>query len=487
MIDTFSPKLPDPASEGGFMLIEVLISAMLVALIAVGTFSGFASGTRASASERAHAQATVIAQQDEERLRGMTVTQLTQTGTSATPQTVAENGLCVEQVASAWSYCAGTSYAGQKYTATVFTVTSKAQFVTAAAANETFTCETSGGAADYIQTTSSVEWPSIGKHSPVSQSSLVAVPVSGALLVRVKNRENAPVAGATAELTATGATQITPSTGCVIFGGLAEETIKVAVSKGTWVDHNGNSPPPTQAKQVSPSALATAEFTIEAPGAINAKFVAQEKGKTVEALGDTFVAVQSEIAEGNDVAGSASTYKTSQELAGLFPFGLPSKPNPYTVYAGDCAANNPVTVTKGTPEAITQAPSAQVEPNGSTPVNIEVPLVNVIVYEGTETVHGSLDSKAEVKITNSECSSAKSNNLGKVPYEHKIPLTSQGELLDKYQPYAKKLKICVSEVVSGTRYKYTLEFPHVEKAGSNLSTIYLKNTANKTATGTAGC
>ncbi len=70
---TPEPELPKPGSEGGFMLLEVIVSALLVALIAVGTYSGLVSADRAGTGERASAQATVIAQQDEERLRGLSV------------------------------------------------------------------------------------------------------------------------------------------------------------------------------------------------------------------------------------------------------------------------------------------------------------------------------------------------------------------------------------------------------------------------------
>ncbi|HME01779.1 MAG TPA: hypothetical protein VKG38_01955, partial [Solirubrobacteraceae bacterium] len=90
-------------SQGGFMLLEVLISALLVGLIAVGTFAGFDSAGRARADERAHAQATQLAEQDEERLRGLTTTQLAQLGTDEAPYK-AENGICLEKVSNTYYY-----------------------------------------------------------------------------------------------------------------------------------------------------------------------------------------------------------------------------------------------------------------------------------------------------------------------------------------------------------------------------------------------
>src|SRR5271155_1991301 len=108
-------------SQAGFMLLEVVISALLVGLIAVGTLAGFEAAGKAGSDQRAHAQATELAAQDEERLRG---------GTETEPETKT------------------ASYSG-----TTFTITSSAQY--ASAAKESLSCETTGAAANYVQTTSS--------------------------------------------------------------------------------------------------------------------------------------------------------------------------------------------------------------------------------------------------------------------------------------------------------------------------------------------
>src|ERR1039458_3492536 len=146
-------------SESGISLIEVLISSLIVAVVAIGTFTAFDTAGRASTDQRAHAQAGQLAQQDQERLRGLTAAELSNFTT--TTQTEAENGLCVTEVAGRkWEYCSTTAFTGQKYTGTVFTVTSSARYVSAG--QETFACETTGGGANFIATTSSVRWPGLG-------------------------------------------------------------------------------------------------------------------------------------------------------------------------------------------------------------------------------------------------------------------------------------------------------------------------------------
>src|ERR1700734_4137504 len=59
----------ESAAESGVTLIEVVISALLVAIIAIGTLAGFDSAGRATTDERQHNQATLLAEQDEELLR----------------------------------------------------------------------------------------------------------------------------------------------------------------------------------------------------------------------------------------------------------------------------------------------------------------------------------------------------------------------------------------------------------------------------------
>src|SRR5271165_3336658 len=189
-------------SEAGFMLLEVVISALLVGLIAVGTLGGFDSAGRARADERAHAQATQLVEQDEDRLRGLTTTQLAQLGT-AEPRYEAENGMCLEKISSTYSYwnqastsfCEKTApFAGTTYTGVVFSVTSSAEF--ASAEKEKLTCETSGATADYIRTRSSATWPALGARPPVSESSVVSTSSGSDEEIKVENQDKEPVEGA---------------------------------------------------------------------------------------------------------------------------------------------------------------------------------------------------------------------------------------------------------------------------------------------------
>jgi Tfp pilus assembly protein PilV len=509
MIDTFLSKRSRPASEDGFMLLEVVISALLVGLIAIGTFSAFDAAGKSTAGTRAHAQATVIAQQDEERLRGLTTTQLAQLGSVETAR--AENGYCLEQASGAWhywskgstSFCENpTGLSGTAYSAAVFTVTSSASYVAAekGAEKAAFTCEKTGGAASYLQTTSSVSWPSLGTRPPVSQSGIVTVPTSGVLLVKVLNQNNEPLAGATVTVTGTGVntTQTTPAAGCVIFGGLPAETVEVDAFKSPWVDKQGKSPPAALPPiTITTTSVSEATFNIGEPGTIVAGF--ESNGTIVGVTGDTVYALQTEIKSPSDyVDGTAGEYASSValkgiETKGLFPFvkvGKPAEPAPYTVFAGDCEANNPAKVTE-TGEKIKDR-TAPVEPNLSTPVKVEVPAVNLTVYEGTSTTPVSALEGAEYAyITNKGCSAGTAQNYtGTVPYQHKVAIstgsgTLKGHLEPKYQPYAKELILCVTAKLStGKYYRNTFTIANTTKAGNSTEhKFYLKEAKTTEDTG----
>ena len=170
------------------MLIEVIISAMLIGLIVVATFTGFDVANRTTADERSHAQADAIAQQWEERMRGEQVSDI-----AALNKTFCVNDQGVEVAASA---PCPASVVGS--TGTIFTVATTGKFISNTSGASS--CSKESTSADYIQTTTTVKWPALGSRLPVSESSIVTPPVSGQLVVQDYNGPN-PVSGV--EVTAT--------------------------------------------------------------------------------------------------------------------------------------------------------------------------------------------------------------------------------------------------------------------------------------------
>jgi Tfp pilus assembly protein PilV len=428
-------------SESGVTLIEVVISAMLVAIIVVGTLTGFDSASRATTKLRQRNQATLLAGQDQERLRGMNITELGRLGVKTAP--IEQNG-------------------------TQFTIESSAQFVSAA--KEEFSCEASPATGDYIQTTSKVSWASLTKQNrepeAVTQSSLVPVPTSSSLLVNVRNQANEDVEGATVKVTGeSGATyeQTTPESGCVIFGALPDSKVKITGTKPGWINEQLETEPAATEAQLSTTSLVSKTFAIANPGSLRVEF--QSNGSTVGVQGDTVYVAHTGAPE--KLIGTVGTYSSTMTVPTLWPYqtaGSPPGPSPYTVYAG-CKEANPATISKG--EVTT--PAAQVEPAATTPVKVELPAVNVKVYEGTSSVPGALSSGAEAKLT--YCG-------GTV----RVMKTTAGALEHPYQPYATTIGLCVAQVIGGKFYKYSTTVANTARAGVTVPPIYMKDHSS-----TSGC
>ncbi len=148
------PRPPDPRSQDGFLLIEVIISAALVGLIVLATFSGFDVVNRLTAEQRRHDEAALLAAQSNELLRS---------DPSTTLDTLETNP--------------------HKYTRTVggtlFTVTQEAQPVNSSGnavgcnANEA-TAKTGAN----IRISSTVKWATLEKtgRPAVSQTSVITPP-----------------------------------------------------------------------------------------------------------------------------------------------------------------------------------------------------------------------------------------------------------------------------------------------------------------------
>jgi prepilin-type N-terminal cleavage/methylation domain-containing protein len=472
------------AQEAGMTLIEVLIASLIVAVVAVGTLTGIDAADHSTADTRSDAQAIQLAGQDEERLRGLTTTELEQFATTTT--TRAENGACLEQVSSAWHYWNQSSTAfcekptglsGTTYTGTVYTVESSAEYVAAEGSNPVLTCETTGGTASYIRTTSLVTWSATGTHK-ASQTSIVQVPTSNTLVVKVLNQNGEPVSGATVGVSdeSDNLTRTTPSTGCTVFGGLPGTTADVTATKSGWVNENEATAPPVLPVTVSKTATSEQKFTIGEPGEVTVRFL-EAGGSHAQATGSTFVVFQSKLESPTGfVGGEASKFVETVSLKDrtLFPFAKAS----YSVFAGDCESNNPQVVT-GTTEPTT----VLVPANGNPEVNVYLPKVSVTLYEGTSTTTPKVlaSSVEHAMIINPNCK-GKPERTGTVPYEHEVKFTN-GSLEQHFQPYASELLLCMV-VHKGSKY-FKLEPKFSNSSSAGISLTYYTEEAGVIKTETA--
>ncbi len=450
MIDTFRSKLSGPGSDAGFMLIEVMISAMLVALIVVATFNGFDVVNRVSADQRHHDQAAVLASQSQEQLR-------------SDPASALDT---LESIPHAYTRAVeGTTY----------TITQEAKPVSAS--GQSTGCnfnETTAQTGAYIQIVSTVTWPQISgtKRLPVKQSSLITPPTGSDLEVDVNNGASIPagVAGVTASAKfipaeSSGFDTIegtTGAAGCVVLTGIQATSATVAIAeKPGFVTPNGTLKVPTKEVTIAPNITTHYPVTYNEAGKITAEFT--YKGAPVSS--DTFVAYNVKIpAEPKFEVGSPSfeyitgsgeeeeykalttTLSTSATTAhgakfpggNLFPFS-----EKWQVYAGDCPANSVESVTAAT-EKIAN-PTVVVEPGRNPTVKVPLSHLTLNVRKGS-TLKPSAETEPlskKVTITDTACSSAAApNNAFAANLKHLQTVNSEGHLPNPYQPFG-KYELCL--------------------------------------------
>ena len=230
-----SSALPSPATrasrcgplrrlaspEAGFTIIEVLISALMLAFIAAAAATAFIGSAHASGYERLRADAQALAQQDENRLRGLTIDQLSNLSQTLAPVTL---------------------------DGTQFTVKETGEYVS----DSTGTPSCTNPSADYLQTTSTVTWTNMATHPPVVVTGLQTPPVGstnpthGTLAVSVINAAGSGSSGMNVTINngATPISQPTANGGCTLFGDLPQGTYSVSIAPpiGTYVDGQTGQP-----------------------------------------------------------------------------------------------------------------------------------------------------------------------------------------------------------------------------------------------------
>ncbi len=337
------PVKPGLRAERGFALIEVMVSAMLVALIAVGVFAGIDGPGSVAGTDQARAIAASLAQQDQDRLRALPSNTLA--SYSAGPRSVAEGDV-------------------------TYTVASSAQWV-ADSRSPSSSCTSVPTSADYLRITSTVTWPSLGSGQPVSVSSLVAPPASsvtsrGNIVVQLQDQAANPVTGVPVTITDTKTNQntgpvATDASGCAFFGYLPTDTFNASFQKTGYVDWNGSSAPTITGLTAPLGATSLKTYPYAQASQANVSFV-DSNNKPVSTQSVTFN--NPSLATGAltpfTVGGA-----TSKTITGLFPFTTG-----YSVYAGGCTADDPGSSNRAT---------IAVTPGGSSPVTVIEPDLQLVI------------------------------------------------------------------------------------------------------------
>jgi Tfp pilus assembly protein PilV len=379
--------------DAGFGLIEVLVTALVVLILAAGTFATFDASGHATGLAKARSTALTLAQQDQARLRAMPLADLTNLHGAVTKQKACDHagGNCV-----------------------TYTVTSDADWVKDGQGVQS--CTQAGAGFDYLKITSAVTWPSMAGRSPAKEESLVTPPVGtfgpgeGALAVKVVRADGVTgVPNVSVALSGTkNESGITNSAGCVVWGLLPSTgTYTVTASAANFIDVNGN-PTITQAAGVTEQALTTVTVLYDQAASANVSFFSKVNttAQTFPEKVDRVTVAQPKLTAVRSF-GTQGSPASSVALPGLFPFGAGSPGGPYQVYAGDCPGQAPA--------AQTPSDTLQFLPNltagGSASAQLQLPAfdfkvrvaTNATTYRGGNNGAGMRDAIAtdnvQVKVT----------------------------------------------------------------------------------------
>jgi Tfp pilus assembly protein PilV len=355
-----------PHGEDGFALIEVLVSALVLAIVAAGVLALLQATTRSSAAERRHAEAYALAQEDQARMRSLRLSSLNRL---TEKNTITLNG-------------------------SSFTVESAGVFVNNTK-GEPSSCTSGQTAADYVRITTSVSWP--GSSQPVVLQSIVSPssgsldPNHGTLVVTTKNAKGTAIAGV--GLSGSGAgtfSGTTDSTGCAYFADLPAGNYSVTPTASALVGRDGE-PPHAEPIGVVASGSNTLGLEYDYPASFSAEFQNRiGSGLTFEAAKVDSLFVFNSL--GSHAYWTATKARELLLKAGtVFPFA-----SPVSIWAGSCESNNPGTgAGQG---SLTLQPGEEVK----TPLKLQVPALEITVKNGSTAIGG-----ARVTISDESCKDSK--------------------------------------------------------------------------------
>ena len=344
-------------SQAGFTIIEVVVASVMLTLMAGAVATALISTADFSGDQRRRSQADEIAQQDQERLKGMTIKALSglsqQRCVSDAGAVVVANGPCTG---------AGNNY----------TVTSTGKFLSNTG---TSSCASSGaGAAAYVLIHSEVDWTG-NVRPPVSQESLITPRPGGTILADVIDQDSNPLQGATVTVyhdSKDTASATTNGEGCAIFTSLGSPAYFVFASKSGYVSPDGVD------YVVGGTSVSTGtSFPVPNPlqigqaGAVTANFTTTVGGTTYSGQTAPSIAwFNAGMSASKNFTPSTVPSATISSQPKLFPFNNGTAgvyTDNYTVWAGKCDAAKPPSSPAGSQSFATVAPGATAVLDGTAP------------------------------------------------------------------------------------------------------------------------
>jgi Tfp pilus assembly protein PilV len=301
------------ASEDGFGLIEVLVSAMVLVIVVLGSLAAIDAVTSTAGANKARTIAATLAEKDLERLRSMRTSDLARLAQIEAPT----QQITVENI--------------------TYTVASKAQSVTDSTGEEV-SCALSPQQGTYFRISSTVtSTVTGGAVKPVVLSSIVAPrPGKGTLSAVVKNAAGQPVMGIPVQaIGPSPGTAATNAAGCAVFADREAGSYTLRLDSSGWVDTDGNQVVEENAT-VSAGNLTTIEFLYDEAASFDVKVVTKVGGVERDDRANGVIAAHTGLSTLFKAKTAVDPGLATYSYTGMFPFTAP-----YQVYGGRCTANDP--------------------------------------------------------------------------------------------------------------------------------------------------
>lgn len=396
-----------PPPEGGFVLIEIVTSAAILAIVAGAVLTLLQATGRTTADQRRHSAAYAIAQEDQARLRSMRLSALNRLS-ETTPVTL---------------------------DGTKFTVESSGVFVNNSSGTDS-SCAAGNTSADYVKVTSKVSWEGMGNRPAPTIQSIVAPstgsldPNRGILIVTAKNAAGGALSGL--GLSGSGAgtfSSSTDSTGCAHFADLPAGSYTVTPSGAGMVDKNGNAAG-TKGHSTSVTAGGTNTLSLEYDQAATLPVQFQYRvGSTSTfkaAKLDAVYPFHSNMTPAKAYWSPSKARVLSISATPIFPFTTP-----VSVWGGACSANNPGA---GAGQA-----SLTLSPGATAPLQtVQVPALELTVKKGSSALSGAtitieddnceVEGKQFIRTYVSESQGHQSSSASSTEPEYGVPYSSSYDI-----------------------------------------------------------
>jgi Tfp pilus assembly protein PilV len=454
---TSTRKVRAPFHEEGFVLIEILVSALVLTIASAGVVTLLATTTGSQAEQRHSSEAYALAQEDQARMASMRLSTLNRLDQTRTV----------------------------KLNKTNFQVRSRGVFINDK--TSTPSCGVGTSSADYVEITSSVSWNGMNPGEKAKIVSLLSPSNgsldsnNGTLAISVTTQSQVPVPNVYVSGGSGAFAGYTGASGCAVFADLPAATYSTTISgeAAGVVNKNGSYTEQKSLTAVGGDTKTTA-FEFDRPGTIpvNFKYRVGSSSEFKTSGADSVVANNSGMTAGRVIWTPGTLREPTVNATPLFPFT-----STYFLYAGSCASNNPDPEGKGLNPA---AVASVVAPRGGTAAaaTLQLPALETVVKNGSTALAG-----AKVTITDKACKDANGNFVKRTYTTNAagMPSNSQTGLAELGLPWG-SYDLCVSANIAGTNRRKTVPAVTVKNlaaatlAGGTTSTIDLGSGA-ETGTG----